>query len=728
MEIEKILREVEKNQVIFPKKKANISDYEIKKINEELINIDSTKLINRAIKSTKKKYLSETRINIKNDKSIELLNQIKNNAISNFINDLNSKNLKQIKDIFIKELDKFKADAELAINRKEIILSEYISKYNKIYEENKLLKQNVKEINNKYSSMENEIKEYQEQFVEMKIKFEFYEKNRKLFDEFKKHFPENDPIIIMNEYERRHLGSINLIKENDELKIQINNLTQKNISDNEENQKYINKLYDKIDKLSKEKNNIIEKFESKISKLNHEIKQIQSLEEKNKLLHKILYQIYNKLFESFRLNKNIEIIKDDLNIKEEDFNPNIFDDSELGKYIKLMIITTMPSKCDKLLRETIGYSNMILRKYLKKKINLRFDPLSTFSELKIILEEKEDKINKLLDLSKRLESKLNNKENENKKLMNIIKHIRNAQINKINQKHMYYFNEMSNNNINNKRRNMNENKNYNFNSNTFNIKYFSEGNKSIEERQKLILNDNKSNIEIKTTDLNLIKNNKINSGSYDIINNYKIRPKSSFNPILNRNKKNRFYSPRNDISKIKKRILSSKSRKSSKNSVNLKFDNIESYFYKDPKYQSLYIMKKNLLKLEKSKSNSNIKLKNDNFKFKKIKMKNKDKIIKEHGNQSLITYLNEFKQFINHTNRLFFYKSRISSKSPNSLSFNIKDKTKVISKIDNNNLEAKLKSKIIRKINRLINNMDVKKEDESKDKEEDANNNIIKKL
>ena len=424
MEVEKILKEVEKNQEILPKKKTNISDYEIKKIKEELTNIDSSKLINEAMKSTKKKYLSESKLIKKNDKSIEILNRIKNNAITKFINDLNVKNQKQIKDIFIKELDKFKADAELAINRKEIILSEYISRYNQIYEENKLLKENVIETNKKYSSIENEIKDYQEQFIEMKIQFNIFEKNRKLFDEFKKHFPKDDPIEIMNEYERRHLGAINLMKENDELKIQIQKLTQKIISDNEENQKYINKLYDKIDKLNKERNNIIEKFESKISKLNHEIKQIQSLEEKNKILHKILYQIYNKLFESFRLNKNIEINEEKLDIKEEDFNPNIFDDIELGKYIKLMIITTMPSKCDKLLRETIGYSNMILRKYLKNKLNLRFDPPSTFIELKMILEEKEDKINKLSDLSKSLESKLNNKENENKKLINIIKHLK----------------------------------------------------------------------------------------------------------------------------------------------------------------------------------------------------------------------------------------------------------------------------------------------------------------
>ena len=131
---------------------------------------------------------------------------------------------------------------------------------------------------------------------------------------------------------------------------------------------------------------------------------MQNLDEKNKLLHKMLYQIYNKLFDAFRLDKNIKINDEYLNIKEEDFMPNVFDDIELGKYIKLMISSSRPCTCDKLLRETIAYSNMIIKAYLKKKVYLskidqknkekllRFDPLNTFKELKSILEEKQDKI------------------------------------------------------------------------------------------------------------------------------------------------------------------------------------------------------------------------------------------------------------------------------------------------------------------------------------------------
>ncbi len=62
---------------------------------------------------------------------------------------------------------------------------------------------------------------------------------------------------------------------------------------------------------------------------------------------------------------------------------------------------------------------------------------------------------------------------------------------------------------------------------------------------------------------------------------------------------------------------------------------------------------------------------NDNFLTPKEKMrfktlyfsKNNDKLYKPHGYQNLITQLNEFRELIEHTNRLFLYKDRIKNKS-----------------------------------------------------------------
>jgi hypothetical protein len=49
--------------------------------------------------------------------------------------------------------------------------------------------------------------------------------------------------------------------------------------------------------------------------------------------------------------------------------------------------------------------------------------------------------------------------------------------------------------------------------------------------------------------------------------------------------------------------------------------------------------------------------------FRKIKeSKNKDKILKIHNQQQLVKCINEFNQLVNHTNRLFIYKAKLSPK------------------------------------------------------------------
>ena len=78
------------------------------------------------------------------------------------------------------------------------------------------------------------------------------------------------------------------------------------------------------------------------------------------------------------------------------------------------------STSDQLLRETIAYSNMITRVYLKNKINLKYEPYSTFKELKDIMEKNEEKIFKLTNIAKEYEQKLNIMSSENKKLNKII--------------------------------------------------------------------------------------------------------------------------------------------------------------------------------------------------------------------------------------------------------------------------------------------------------------------
>ena len=69
-------------------------------------------------------------------------------------------------------------------------------------------------------------------------------------------------------------------------------------------------------------------------------------------------------------------------------------------------------------------------------------------------------------------------------------------------------------------------------------------------------------------------------------------------------------------------------------------------------------------RFSKSISNSNniSKDKNLNKFTPKKESKNRDKILKVHNQQRLVKCINEFNQLINHTNRLFVYKAKISPK------------------------------------------------------------------
>ena len=93
-----------------------------------------------------------------------------------------------------------------------------------------------------------------------------------------------------------------------------------------------------------------------------------------------------------------------------------------------MINNINPSEKDKALKQTIAYSNMITRIYLKNKNSLRYDPLNIFKELKSMMEEKEQKIIKLSDKVKDFEIKINNMELENKKLNNLLIHFNQERI------------------------------------------------------------------------------------------------------------------------------------------------------------------------------------------------------------------------------------------------------------------------------------------------------------
>ena len=98
--------------------------------------------------------------------------------------------------------------------------------------------------------------------------------------------------------------------------------------------------------------------------------------------------------------------------------------------------------------------------------------------------------------------------------------------------------------------------------------------------------------------------------------------------------------------------------------------------------------------------------------FKKMEIsKNKDKLKKNHGCQDLITNLNEIKNLVDHTNRIFLYKAKMNSTSKKPKKFATIIENRFLNNDLNYDEENKLseKDKIISKIDKLISQIDVSK-------------------
>ena len=702
MQTQKLLKKLETNITT-----KNITKFSNKKdvINlvSKLNKLNADKLISEAIDLGNNNYNN----NITKEKYIDFLLEIENNAISNYLGYLSQKNIKELKELFIKEIENFKIKANLEINKKERELNEYKSKCELISEENNLLNKKLLDFNNRFICLQKLFKDKEEEIIQIKEKLQFYKENEKLITLFSDNFYDKDPIDIIKSYKEKHEGEINLMHEKEDLKSTIKNLEKKMKEENDENKKNISILKDKIDGLKLENNELLRNHTDKIGEIIFLNKSNKKLQEKNHLLHKMLYQLYNKLFEAFRLNKNININDKYLNITEEDFLPNVYDDEELCRYIKIMISTSIPSLSDKLLRETVANANMIFRMFLRNNINLnlRFDPLITFRELKLFMENREDKIKNLENLVKKYQEMLSSSENSEKKFENMVRAMEQEKIIKresyIESGKSFFIkkNSLLNNYSNNIITNVN-----NEITNMTNTNIISEGNKSIKDKINF-LTLSKEYLPTQGFELTSTKNNtneNKNNNATNMDNIFKIRPKSS--------------SPRITKYKIieynKKRIMSTNNAKN--NIKNKKY-------YKESKYQLLHCL---------SVVNKNENSFNDTYykKLRKITIGKRGNILKENGSQKFVNYYKNVKQLVNHTNKLFLYRSRLSPyKYYNSFSLKLKspkNKIRVISK-EKEFYEKKIKNEIIHKIDKLINEMDINTE-KSENKNKDNNPEKIK--
>ena len=658
-----------------PKKnlQKNYSSFNLRyldQLKESIHKIDPNLIIKEALDLANKKLVEN------NKKKLETLEQVKKSSINDFLFEINKtdKNYEQLKSISMKKIDEFKGSANLLVERTQKEAKEYIFKLDLINKENQMLEKKYLDLKNQFEDYEEKQKNYLNQIEQMESGAKLLILNKPVFNEFLKQFKSHSPKKIIEDLEKQKNGFKLL---NSEYNSTVNKIIfSRKIFDIkvEREEKKISDLNSKIHDLEDENALVLENIQSDIEELKREIEDLQGLKEENDKYRKMLYQLYNRLIGAFSLDKDANFKIKSLNLKKEDYKPNLLDENEIFKYIKLMISSMNRSTSDQLLRETIAYCNMITRVYLKNKINSKYEPYSTFKELKDIMDKNEDTIERLRTNLEEYEKKLKKMVAENRKLNKIIN----------------YFHQEKNKNIEMKQSNMN-------------LKY---RNSLILRKSSYNKNNSRefSSSKKRSSSIKEINNkNRIKSANYIAKNNILKRKKMFTEEMLNSNK--------SAINKMKKSY-------SSFHFINQ--DNIDFKYLRNPLYQSIQSMKCNKV-INKNESKI-IDKKKENKKEEKIKTINE---------QNIVTYLNEFKQLINHTNRLFLYQAKMSPKyyleknknlTQNKPKFNRLPimKKKKLNQSSGDLLQDFVKTKIISKINGMINNLKFK-DDMKNDKEMEVN-------
>ena len=593
------------------------------------------------------------------------LEKIEKNSIYNYLEEKNSKNKILEENAFMKNINEFKKSVNLLMesNKKEI--KEYKEKYNKVNEENKLLNQKIYLLNKAYQELQIEINNNNKIYVETKQLLTKFDKHKKLFNGLISEYPGKDPIEIIQEMKKTQNNLRTLFEENQSLKDKMVIMEKDNSEIEEKHKKIMADLNEKIILLQKTNKSSVENYEKQLFFLRQEIKNLYDLKEKNNNLHKMLFNIYNKIIDMIKIDKEININEKYLGIEEKDFKLTILDEEEIYNYIAIMISHLRGNMDNKLITEVIAFSNMIIRRYCKNNVSLRFDPINTFKKIKDIFGEHEKKINQLRE-------KIENNEKDIKYLTKQNEAYRKLLI-KSGRDRIVLINNNNNNDI----RNQNMKK----------------------------LNNSTSPIHISK---NIIRN------SASLSNELIISPDNSKHCKTIENKYNNVQNTKKlslrDSSKTRKALSSSLIVRKKKGRLNI--DN--SMEKKNQlKNRSIYLNDKKSVKERINSYNINLKRKLLNKTSRENMNISKRFRIRHNQNNSLCIYEKELKSLINHTNNLFMYEFKTKSfsqmKNKDILSEPLKKKIasmKEMNKYNNEYPQNNIKKRIVDNINKLILNLD----------------------
>jgi len=283
------------------------------------------------------------------------------------------------------------------------------------------LETTIHHLNQESKLQKEQLSEYNDTISKIQKKFEVFEKLKPIFEEFVKEFPDQNPFAVIREIKDKKEASTKMIEDLNELvrtKHKMETERTEIVQNYEKRLKALEEKYKSLDKSSKESS---DKYTVELKQLRFELDNCKNIKEENIEMNKMLFQLYNKLIERLKLNRNI-IIKEDYLVNERDFLPNLFDNKEIMNYIDSMLVTSSEELSSKMLRETIAYANMMLRTYLKDKLKNKFNPVETFKEIKNYIESLTFQLTDSENNRKKLQGEVKDLNYKIKKLENEIKY------------------------------------------------------------------------------------------------------------------------------------------------------------------------------------------------------------------------------------------------------------------------------------------------------------------
>lgn len=541
----------------------------------------------------------------KREKIIDTVNNTQEISRQVFVSNLSKRKFAEVQKFFEKQIDECNGKAEKILQKNLNQALKCRNDINVLNKKNSKLNDELTEVNTNCKRIDQELKNKTEIISQLQMKFTLFEKVKPLLEELMTEFPNEDPLEIINEIRNSTGKNLHLLKKMNQTENMIKELEKQReevIEKITKNQQEMQKKFDETNYDSKGK---IDKYIKEIKELENEAQTFNNFQKGNIRINGLLYNLYSGIISKIQKDKMIIAEKKDhsLNMTKENFNAEIFDNKTLRDLINDTILkNTSKGKGCALLRQTIAFSNMMVRKFLASKEYLRFDLVNTFKEIKNLNDKQEFDTYKLKCIIQSLKENEQKNKQTIKELKNEVK-LRKLKYNSLMDK------------VNRQLK--------------------------IENKE---LTKSVPDLEIQTNKKrgkNKRKNNQAEKGKNE-------ENKRFFITSQNFKKKNEVVLKKE---KIKSANLSFTNRSESKVSEESSDENLKS---EEENKKNEIKQEQKMLFTEK-----------DFRKFKDIKKsKNQDKLIKSNGFKGIGAFITGIKNIVENTNRIYYYQNKIEQSMP----------------------------------------------------------------